>query len=422
MQIMGHTRKDVLKWVIWGFAILFLFYEFFLRVFPSVMVEDLMFAFKVDAAALGSLSAFYFYIYAPMQIPVGMLMDRFGARNLLTFAALICAVGYFFFSFALALKIAELGRAFIGLGSSLAFIGMVYISSHWFSAHKLALLIGLGNSIGMFGAAFGEGPLSLLVERIGWRETVWLFGVVGLALSLAIYLFVRNKPMMHPQESQKKLHYKQLLGQLGVISQNPQTWFNGIGALCFYMATGAFAGLWAVPFLQTAFGVSKETASFASSMVFVGWIVGGPIIGHYSDKRNSRIGFVKLFSLLSLAAISLLIYIPRWPVFFIFLWMFLLGVFSSAQLLNFSLAIEFNPFRGKGTAIALTNFIIAAGTATLQPLVGLLLDLFWTGKTDAGIRVYAVESYRLALSVFPALFIGAFIFFCFLHKKIRSKT
>ena len=127
-----------------------------------------------------------------MQIPVGMLMDRYGARKLLTFATLICGAGSLVFALSGYIWIADMGRFFIGAGSAFAFVAIVYVSSHWFPPEKVALLIGLGNSCGMIGAIGGEDLLAYLVESIGWRTSMVALAIVGFALALAAYYAMRS--------------------------------------------------------------------------------------------------------------------------------------------------------------------------------------------------------------------------------------
>jgi len=183
------------------------------------------------------------------------------------------------------------------------------------------------------------------------------------------------------------------------------------------MATGAFAGLWAVPYLTTTFGLSHTLASFSVSMVFIGWIVGGPIFGHFSDRSRVRKPLLLLLTLLGGITISILIYFQNLSPLMIYLLMFLLGAFSSGQLLNFSVAIELSVLEAKGTSIAFTNFIVAIGTAALQPVVGIFLDRVWHGTVEANLRVYTPEEYRIALTIFPVMFLLAFILFFFLKEK-----
>ena len=220
--------RDVrtLKWVIWALAAFFYFYEYLLRVSPSVMVPELMENFHANAAEIGVLSAFYFYAYAPMQLPVGMLMDRFGARKLLTLASIVCGAGTIFFGVSQEISLAYLGRFLIGLGSSFAFVAMVFVCSHWFKPEKRAFLVGLANSIGMLGAVFGQGPLSLMVKVFHWRQTLHILGILGFALAILIFVLVRKSTKV-TKESEKTQATKFFEG-LKVVTTNTRSWINAI--------------------------------------------------------------------------------------------------------------------------------------------------------------------------------------------------
>ncbi len=181
-----------MRWVIWAFASCFYFYEYLLRVSPSTMVPELMAAFSLNAAEIGVLGGAFFFTYAPMQLPVGILMDRFGARKLLTYASIGCGVGSFIFGVSKGLSLLYVGRLLIGAGSSFAFVAMVFVCSHLFEKSKRALLVGLANSIAMLGGLFGEGPLSSIVHNIGWRWTMIILGFIGVALGFLIFLTLFN--------------------------------------------------------------------------------------------------------------------------------------------------------------------------------------------------------------------------------------
>jgi len=409
-----------MSWWIWTLAVVFLFYEFFIRVFPTAMVKELLASFSVTAGSLGTLSAFYFYAYAPMQIPVGILMDRFGARRLLTFASLICAIGSFMFGFSFYLSVAEAGRFLMGIGSAFGFIGMVYVCSHWFPANKLALLVGLGNSIGMLGAVGAEGPLTMSVDAIGWRYTVHIFGLFGLVLALVIYIFIRREPQRMKRGEGKHATQK-LFHNLKIVCSNYKTYLNAAIALLFYMTTAGFASLWGIPFLVQDYGMEKTLAGYIVSMIFVGWIVGGPLIGFISDCFQKRKPF--LFGSLILTAASLIpvIYAEHLQVWVLFVLLFLVGFFSSAQLLNFSLAIELNPIEAKGSSIALTNFIVAIGSSIIQPLLGFFLDMGWDGVIKDGVPFYSAADYRQAMIAFPITLLLALFLLLFLRERSHRK-
>lgn len=415
-----HETKSTSSaaYVLFAVASLFLYYEFFLRVSPSVMVNELMYAFSVDALSLGTLSAFYSYSFAPMQLPVGMLMDRFGVRRLLTFASCICAAGCFAFSFSQDLSFAELGRFFMGIGSSFAFVGMVYAASHWFEEQKRAVLVGIGNSVGMLGAASGEGPLSILVGHVGWRETMLILGGVGAVIALICFFTLgKSVKFVKPVEDNTESLSASFNG-FQHVCMNFRGWFNSLGALLFYLPTGTFAALWAVPFLQTVHGLSKDFAAFSVSVFFFGTIVGGPFFGLVSDWFGKRKPVLYLSAIPAGLIMIPLILIPFLPIWAIYLIFFLLGFFSAAQLLNFSLAVELNDIREKGSSIALTNFVVAVGGSIMQPMVGGLLDL------SAGVRAisnsvphYSVQDYQLAMLVFPLAFLLAALCFIPVHER-----
>lgn len=414
---MSAERSSYTKWIIWLLAATFYFYEFVLRVSPSVMIAELMQSFSITASSVGVLSAFYLYAYAPMQIPVGMLMDRFGVKSLLSLASVVVGAGAIIFSFSNHVQMASIGRFLIGGGSSFAFVAMVYISSHWFPIKRRAFLIGIANSVAMLGASAGGGPLTSVIASFGWRTTLFGFGVFGIVLAMIIFWILKLDPISDKMEKHLVDLPANPFAKLKLVCKNPQTWVNSIVALCFYMTTTAFGGLWGPSFIQTAYAVSKETAGYAMSMVFLGWLVGGPIVGHLSDRLGHRKFAIRISILLTLVCLTPVIYCHRMPIELVYLLMFGVGLFSSAELLNFSLAIEINPLVVKATAAAFTNFVISCGDSIIQPLIGFLLDIGWDGGIVGGIRDYSVQDFQMALTALPISLILAFVMTFFISEE-----
>jgi len=412
--------KSANKWMAyftWSLAVLFLFYEFFIRVFPTVMVQNLMESFSVTASNLGVLSACFFYAYAPMQIPVGLLMDYFGPRKLLTGASLLCGIGSFLFGLAQGLVMASIGRFLMGIGSACAFVGMVYVCSHMFSHKKRALLVGIGNSLGMLGAVGATGPLTYSVNSFGWRATVNSFGFIGVFLAVVLYFFIRKQRESH--RSTTKQASTTLFRNLKMVCMNYKIWLNGVIALLTYMTTTAFASLWGIPFLMQSYGFSQELAGFIISMIFVGWIVGGPIVGMVSDRCNRRKPFLYICIILTIFTLLPVLYISHLPISLLFVLLFFVGFFQSGELLNFSLAIEFNPIELKGMSIAFTNFLIASGSSIVQPLIGRFLDWGWDKSFQGGVPIYSLHNYHIALLTLPVTLVLALILLLFLQEKCK---
>ena len=417
---MTYPKSNNTKWLIWGLAAVFYFYEFVLRVSPSVMIPDLMIAFNVNASAIGIICAFYLYAYAPMQIPVGMLMDRFGVKSILSIASIVVGLGAIIFSLSNGAELASVGRFLIGGGSSFAFVAMVFISSHWFPIKRRAFLIGIANSIAMLGAAAGNGPLTSILNQFGWRTSILGFGFFGLILAACIYFVMNNDNLTNRIEKSHHDVIPNPLDKLKSVCKNPQSWINSIVALCFYMTTTAFAGLWGPIFIQTAYNVSKETAGYANSMVFLGWLVGGPIVGHISDRLGHRSTTIRLGILFTLICLTPVLYFTFIPIEIVYILMFLVGIFSAAELLNFSLAIEINPLLVKATAAAFTNFMISCGDSLIQPLIGFLLDFGWDGSITNQIRSYSVSDYQVALSTLPISLLMAFLLSFLIKEKNKE--
>lgn len=409
------THSPFLKWFIWALAAFFYFYEYALRVSPSVMVHELMQAFHVDATALGLLSAFYYYAYAPMQLPVGILIDRFGAKRLLSLASLICAAGILYFGVSTHIWEAAAGRFLMGFGSSIAFVAMVFVCTHWFEKSKRALLVGLANSIGMLGAMCGQGPLSLAVRDFNWRQTSLALGVIGVILAVFIYFSIgrKGKPSSSLELSSKG---ESLLNGLKHLCKSKQTWINAVITLLFYMTTACFGDLWGVPFLQTTYDMSRETASFANSMIYLGWLVGGPLMGYVSDFFRNRKKVIFVTIGLTLICLLSVIYLTNMPKELVYVCIFAIGFFSSGELLNFTLATEINPNKYKGSSIAFTNFVVSCGSSAIQPLFGVFLDLGWSGKIIDGVNIYTVQNYQKAFLVLPLMLVLAMVLMYFLKE------
>lgn len=397
------------RWIIWGLAALFYFYEFILRVIPSVIVPELMSAFHVRASALGAMTAFYLYIYAPMQLPVGVLIDRYGARRLITFASAICGIGALVFGFATSLAIADFARLLMGLGSAFAFVGLIFISAHWFPESKRAFLIGLGTSIGMLGGVFGEGPLSIVTNFIGWRGTSIGLGVFGLFIGTLSFLIVKNEPY-NPNPGLAKKNKTHILKNLQIVCREKRIWIISLISFCMYSSTSVFAGLWAPTFFEVNYNLSKYSAGFASSMIFVGWLFGGPLIGYFSRHSARKKKLLIFCSVTSGILLLPIVFSRALPIYSLYALLIAIGVVSAAQLLTFSYAINVTGQASKGTASAFVNFATMIGAALFQPLIGIILDWLSTDVSDQGLSAYSADNFTLAMSLFPLLqFIAAIL-------------
>ncbi|MCF7852552.1 MAG: MFS transporter [Simkaniaceae bacterium] len=404
-----------LRWIIWLLAITFLFYEYFIRVTPSVIIPELMQAFDIKAAQVGLLSSFYLYAYAVMQIPVGTLSDKYGARRLLTLASMLCAAGGLLFGMADHLGIASIGRFLMGIGSAFGFIGLIYVSTHWFPQKRWALLIGIGNSIGMLGAVFGEGPLSFAVRIWSWRPVVLILAGAGVLIGILIFLIVRNDPK-EVRHEEKKQHIPFWKG-VWIVCKNSKTWVISCASGLYYSCLLAFGALWGVPFFEVAYGFSTEKAGFATSMIYLGFVIGGPFVGMISDRLKHRKVMLVILTLLTCIGMIPVIYFPHLPTYAVFLLLLITGIFASGQLLSYIFAIESNPVELKATSVGFVNAMVFVVGSIMQPIIGAFLEIRWSGLLKDGLPVYSIADYQFAFSWFPLLLLLAFILPFFIKEE-----
>jgi MFS family permease len=409
-----NSYSCVFPWVVWGLGALFCFYEFLLQVSPGVMVPDLMRAFSANATGLSYLAAAYFYAYAGMQIPVGVLLDRFGSRRLLTLACIICAVGCVVFSMAHTLPMGIFGRTFIGFGSSFAIVGCLNLAARWFPPQRFAFLMGLLLAVGMSGAIGGGAPLAFMVSNLGWRHSVLIFSVVGVLLAVVIWLVVRDHPPEHKQVMSQ--HQAPLLTGLKAVLRSRQSWLSAIYGGLMYAPTPMICALWGVPYLMRAYGFTRPVAAGIISIIFVGWAVGSPFFGWYSDFIGRRKPIMTIAAVVALISIIGVIYLPNLNAPILIILFFVFGFFSGGFAVSFSLTREINPSRYSATSLGFMNMINMFGCAVVQPVVGVILDYFWNGSMQDGARVYSIGAYHLALTIIPVLMFIALMLIPFIKE------
>jgi MFS family permease len=411
--------KNFMPWLVWGLAAGFYLYELVLRILPGVIVPELMKEFSISALGIGGLSAFFYYAYTPLQLPVGILTDRYGARALLTMSCLLCAVGTYIFAIAPSYGFVLCGRFLVGLGSAFAWVGVIYLIAHWFDASRMGLLIGLASSLGLIGGICGQGPMAYLARSVGWREANVLLAWVGLALALLIFLFVRNDPRPPRIQTSKETSLATVLGGFKGVLRNSQSWIVAAYSTTIYLCISVFSELWGISYLQAAYGLSREIAGYAISLIYLGFLIGGPTFGIVSDHFEKRKPVVMIGALLACIFMSIVIFIPQLPLVILFAALICFGMAASTQLLSFSIAIEINPLFAKGSALAFNNFFTMVGGSIMQPLVGYLL-MRGAGGQVSNFASYCANDFRSALIILPLSCLLGF-FLTFLIKETHCK-
>lgn len=409
-----RQTTSLMAWIICGLGALFYCYEYLLRISPSVMSAELMSSYKIDATHFGNLTAFYYYAYMPMQIIVGVFMDRYGPRFLVTLACLFCAVGTYLFACSNLIVVAEIGRFMVGFGSAFAFVGALKLATVWLPPERFALVSGIIVGLGNFGAMLGDVLLTSLVDNLGWRQTSMYAAVVGILLAVLIVLIVRDNSCK-VSRTRDLTSFRRVFAGLWQVLRHKQIWLNGLIGCLIYLPTTAFAELWGIPYLEQARGFNNTESAEIISMVFLGWVIGCPLAGFISDHIKRRIAPLMVGAVVAFVDVCLLIFIPNLSMTALCALCFVLGVFGSVQVLVFAIGRESSPKRIAGTAIALTNMLVMMGGVIFQPVVGWFLDLNWTGEMANGIRVYSAQDFQTAMLVLPAGILVSFIIMWFVR-------
>jgi MFS family permease len=390
-----------LAWFIWGLGALFYLMAFFQRVAPAVMTDELMRDFQISAAALGNLSAFYFYSYVAMQIPTGIIADLWGPRRLLASGALVAGLGILLFALSPAFLWAAVGRFLVGGAVAVAFVALLKVAGRWFQPRYFGLISGLTLLSGLCGAIFAGPPLRLLMDHFSWRGIMLASALVTFGLAAAIWLLVRDHPhekgyrdLMDAGEQTGPRPGLSIKAGLIEVFRYRNTWLLFIipGGTVGCLLT--FAGLWGVPFLTTHYGLATHQAATFTSLLLLAWGLGGPVLGWLSDRLGARKALYLGGTAVALAGWTIIVFMNHLPHYLLLLVMGVTGFSSGSMIISFAFGRESVPPALAGTVSGVINTGVMLGPMILQPAVGWVLDRQWQGELANGVRIFSLDAYR----------------------------
>ncbi|MEN9759789.1 MAG: hypothetical protein RL676_939 [Pseudomonadota bacterium] len=390
-----------LSLLMWGLAAAFYLYGFFQRVTPAALAHELSKELAPTATALGWLSATYFYCYAFMQLPSGLLADKFGPRRLFIAASAAAVVGTLLFAFADSFVTAAIGRGIIGGAAAVGWIGMLKLAAHWFSPQKFASVSGLSLAVGTLGAVLAGFPLRLLSDEYGWRIVVASSAGFALLLMLMFMLVLRDdpeergyrswSPAPQTEDALAKISIRESLAALPM----RDLLFLCLGQTAVTGSMVMMAGLWGVPFLTTVFDIPARTATGFTSFMMVGFAIGSLIFGPWSDRIRQRkmpllvgtglvfLGFGLLASGITLTSLWLTNLV---------LW--LIGIAAGSMVISFAYGKDLVGGQKTATITACVNLSVTLGAIGLQPLFGAILDWRWNGLLVDNVRRYDASAFQ----------------------------
>jgi len=362
------------------------------------MIDDLMRDFSVSAALLGNLSAAYFYAYMLLQVPVGVMADRWGPRRLMAIAAFLCAIGGAMFATAETLGIAYMGRLLTGAGSAFFFVCALKLMSVWFPPHRFAYVSGLVMFVGVSGGIVGQAPMAAAVDLFGWRPAIMATAIAGIIFGIFCWFVIVDHPdhIRNQPENRGSAPAPPILAGLALALKHRQTWVLALLGAAMSSTLLAFGALWGVPYMMTVYGIDRPQAAGSVSLLLLGWAFAAPTIGWISDRIQRRKLPAVVCSLLALVSFSILIYGPAMPLYVANGLIFINGAMSAGMVVGFATVREHNRSQAAGSAVSFVNMCVVVSGAFLQPLIGWILDLHWDGTMDAGVRLFDPSAYSTA--------------------------
>ena len=389
--------------IIVALAAIFYCYEYLLRVAPSVMNQELMQHYNINDFQLGSLTAYYYYIYAPMQIPVGLLMDRYGPKTLMILASLACAIGAYLFVCSEMLLLAKIGRFLVGFGSSFAFVGVLKLATLLLPKNHFAVVCGATAALGQIGAILGDILLTAMIRYDGWQQASIHAAIFGLLLTLSLavtFRFANTKSLNRQATDDSEMTSKQVIKTFFDLTKNLDLWKTSLIGCLFWIPIAVFAEYIGIDFLKTAYGFTSEQAAMANAMIFFGMASGGPLLTALSNRLRSRLFLIKIGGIVSAISIALVIFCTNMQSTFVYALLYITGLATSSKVIVFPMAKELSSKEAAGTAIGITNMTIMVAGVFFQPLTGFLLN-----QTNTIGGVHSCADFQYALCYIPFLII-----------------
>lgn len=371
------------RWfVFWILAIQYLL-VYFHRVCPAVVASDLINNFRISGTSLGVLASTYFYSYGIMQIPVGILSDRWGAKNVIILFGIVASLGSIVFGLSQSFGIAVVSRILVGFGVSAIFIGTMKILTRWFRAIEYARISGMLMSIGGAGWLVATTPLALASQMFGWRVSFIAIGCITLIMAFITWRVVADSPENRGlPEITEPFHKEQKKGSgikdIFILFRERHFWAIAIWFLFRGGALFGFYGLWAGPYLMDVYGLSKYTTGNILSMIAFAMIFISPVLGHLSDKTfSSRKKILVGTSIINVVCwLILAIRFDSLSIGELYVLFFFMGItISSVGTIAIISTKEFFPVEIAGTSMGTMNIFPFIGGLIFQPFLGYILDM-----------------------------------------------
>ncbi|SFQ05622.1 Sugar phosphate permease [Amycolatopsis arida] len=331
--------------------------------------------FGVGAAALGVFTVLQVGVYAAMQIPTGVLVDRFGPRRVLTAALLLLGLGQVLLAVAHSYPLGLLARGVLGLGDALSFVSVLRLAANHFPGRQYTSVTAFTSALGFAGNLAATVPLALLLAGPGWTPTFLVAGVVTMLFVVAVQLRVRDTPTRRTTES-RPVPPREVTRQVAAAWRVPGTRLGFWTHFSTMFGPTVLVLLWGVPFLVEGQGYPATTASGLLVVFVAGSIVGNPLVGAFIGRRPALRMPLVIGYLAGAAGVwaVLLSWPGRIPLAVLVPAFGYLSLGGPASVIGFALARDYNPLPRVGTATGVVNVGGFVATTVTALTVGVLLE------------------------------------------------
>lgn len=385
--------------------------------------------FQADASTLALFAVVQLAVYGGMQIPVGILLDRFGSRPIMTIGMLLMAAGQLTMALSPSIGIAIVARVLLGAGDAAIFPAVLRLVATWFPAQRGPLMVQFTGIIGQAGQLIALVPVAALLHATTWTITFGSIAGLGVLFTILVALVIRN----HPVERGADVTVNTDTGVVRVVTSAIDTgvgiraaWAHPGTRLAFWshfttpFAGTAFVLLWGMPFLTAAEGLDAAHAAGIISVYVVAGMLLGPIIGDLSRRLPNHRSLALVLPAVGVqmaAWISVIALPDTAPLWLLYVLAIALGTGGPASMIAFDHARTHNPTHRLSTATGVTNAggFIAALIAIF--LIGLALDLQGAGTPET----YSLETFRIAFLMPIPLWIIGTVFILVERKRTRVR-
>jgi MFS family permease len=356
--------------------------------------------FHVGAATLSSLAVSQLAVYAAMQIPVGLLLDRFGAKRLIILGSLITGIGNSVVAFSPHISMAVAGRMLVGFGDAFVFVSMIRLVNGWAPGGRATRFTQLFANIGQLGQIASAIPFAYLLGFAGWSVAFSVVASLALVSAAVGTIFLREEP--GARSGATEVSWKKLLRKnLKDANTRKAFWVH----FTLQSSGSMFILLWGYPFLVQGEGLPKSTAStLLSSFVFIGFLI-GPVLSRLCIKYPARrhLLVLTMYSLMIAAWLLILLTPGQNPLWQIALLVLCIGSGGPASMMAFDYSRTSIPKDRLGSANGVINSGGFVATFSSMLLVGLALDFIHANKIFGEAQLYSLPAFKAAFLLLLAV-------------------